>query len=300
MNAPVQLQVESFRSVRIEMVHCEQGPDADTTTGRDCNGMADGSAFIYRLDGRDHLVTARHNLTGRHWQTNRFISDQYRTNPTHLRVMSFANTPDQWEVSPVDGHTRLGRVQVLLHQYLVALIGQDWHPIWRQHPVLGGDLDVGVVPFNAPPDVVIRSWERTAIRTGPGDAPWLQLSPAQDVFIIGYPYLLSVGPRLPLWIRGTVASDPAFGYQDGEKSYPCWLIDARTRSGQSGAPVIRYRPAGSYVTRNDRNLGRAIGSDSDLLGVYSGRTSDESDLGFVWPIDEVDEICRNGVQGTVS
>jgi hypothetical protein len=42
-----------------------------------------------------------------------------------------------------------------------------------------------------------------------------------------------------------------------------------------------------------------IAPDSDVVGVYSGRTSGESDLGFVWGMDEVDEICRNGVQGTI-
>lgn len=299
MTAPVQLHGESFRSLRIEMVYCQDGPDTDTRTGQGCNGMADGSAFIYRLDGTDHLVTARHNLTGRHWRTNDWMSSTYTTNPTHLKVMFFTSTPDQWTITPSAENPRSAQIQVRFDQYLVPLIGEDWRPIWRQHPTLGPDMDVGVVPFTAPPNTVIMSWETTPPRTAPEEAPWPRLSPAQDVFIVGYPYRLSVGPLLPLWIRGTVASDPAFGYDDGENSYPLWLIDARTRSGQSGAPVIRFRPPGSLVMRNDGQLGRGISSDSDLLGVYSGRTSNESDLGFVWRIDEVDEICRNGVQGTV-
>lgn len=103
------------------------------------------------------------------------------------------------------------------------------------------------------------------------------------VFIVGYPYRLTTGPSLPLWIRGTVASNPLFGYDAGGKSYPLWLIDARTRRGQSGAPVMRYRPPGTLLFRNDGQPGRSNFPDSDLLGVYSGRTSDESDLGFVGP-----------------
>ena len=51
--------------------------------------------------------------------------------------------------------------------------------------------------------------------------------------------------------------------------------------------------------RNDGLPRKTIGQDSDLLGVYSGRTSDESDIGFVWFMDEVDVICRSGVRGTV-
>src|ERR1700677_110516 len=206
--AAVQLHVGSFRSVRIEMVFSPDGPDTDTTTGLGCNGMAGASAFLYRLDGKDHLVTARHNVTGRRWQTDEFLSDRFTVNPTHLRVLFFANSPEQWIVSPSEDNPRSANLQVLFKQYLVPLIGEDWRPIWTQHPQLGGDMDVAVVPFNPPADTMIKSWESTAPRTGPEEAPWPQLSPAQDVFIIGYPYKLSVGPLLPLWVRGTVASDP--------------------------------------------------------------------------------------------
>jgi Trypsin-like peptidase domain len=298
-SAAVQLNEASFRSVRIEMVFCPDGPDTDATTAVGCNGMADASAFIYRLDDKHHLVTARHNVTGRHWQTNDFLSDRFTVEPTHLRVLFFANSPEQWTVSPLAGNPRAANLQVLFRQHLVPLIGEDWRPIWTQHPQLGGDMDVAVVPFNPPADTMIRSWGPTPPRTGPEEAPWPQLSPGQDVFIIGYPYKLIVGPLLPLWIRGTVASDPPFGYQAAGKTYPLFLIDARTRPGNSGAPVMRYRPPGTYVMRTNKTPGVTIGSDSDLVGVYSGRTRDESDLGFVWVMDEVDEICRNSVQGTV-
>jgi hypothetical protein len=156
------------------------------------------------------------------------------------------------------------------------------------------------VPMNAPADVMVMSWERAEPRTAPDEVPWPpQLFPGESVFIVGYPYRLTVGPALPLWIRGTVASDPMFGYSAGDKSYPLWLIDARTRRGQSGAPVIRHRPPNTVLIRNDGYPCKTLGTDSDILGVYSGRTSDESDLGFVWPMDEVDEICRDGVPGVV-
>ena len=61
---------------------------------------------------------------------------------------------------------------------------------------------------------------------------------------------------------------------------------------------MRHRSPGTIVVRNERAATQKPFPDSDLLGVYSGRTSDEPDLGFVWAMDEVDEICRNGVQGT--
>ncbi|WP_165691572.1 trypsin-like peptidase domain-containing protein [Mycobacterium numidiamassiliense] len=299
MSAQFQIHAESFRSVLIEMVYCENGADIDTTAGQDYKSMAHGSAFVYRLDGKDRLITARHNVTGRHWQTHEFMGG-YHIEPTHLRVMFFKDPPEKWVVTLSEDDPRRGGIQVLLQQYLVPLIGPDWKPIWNQHPQLGGEMDVAEVPFNPPADVVCMSWERTGDRSGPEQASWpAQLFPGEDVFIIGYPYRLTSGPAFPLWIRGTVASNPIFPYYSDGKAYPLWLIDARTRKGQSGAPVMRHRPPGTLVFRNDGQPARMPVPDSDLLGVYSGRTSDESDLGFVWGMDHVDEICRNGVPGTI-
>jgi hypothetical protein len=180
----VHLPAESFRSVHIEMVFCPSGPHTDTTTGHGCNGMADGSAFIYNLDGRDHLVTARHNLTGRHWQTNACIGG-YPVNPTHLRVMLLTNPPEQWQISALNDNPRVGNIQVLLKQYLLALIGDDWGPIWKQHPILGTDMDVAVLPLTAPEDTMIVPWQRKTAQLGPHDVDWPQLTAGQDVFIVG-------------------------------------------------------------------------------------------------------------------
>ena len=46
-----------------------------------------------------------------------------------------------------------------------------------------------------------------------------------------------------------------------------------------------------------RMSGVTLGPQSEILGVYSGRTSDESDLGYVWLMDAVDHICDDGVLG---
>lgn len=295
--ADLRLDVESFRSVRIEMMYCKNGRDTQSTN--ECIGIAYGSAFLYRLDGSDYLVTARHNLTGRHWQTDEFLSDSCRSEPTHLRVMFFASPPEQWVTSPSPGRPWSTRLQVPLVTFLPPLIGEDWKPIWKQHPTLGADMDVAALPYEVPNNAIVERWESTAGRKLPQQVSWPRLSPGQEVFIVGYPYRLSAGPRLPLWLRGTVASDPAFAYDSEGKLYPLFLIDARTRQGQSGAPVMRFRPRGALVISNDGTPAKMNDSDSDLVGVYSGRTSKESDLGFVWSMKEVDEICRNGVPGKI-
>jgi hypothetical protein len=42
--------------------------------------------FFYRVDGVDYLITARHNFTGRHWQTNQLMYTAHAVDPTHVRV----------------------------------------------------------------------------------------------------------------------------------------------------------------------------------------------------------------------
>jgi S1-C subfamily serine protease len=182
--------------------------------------------------------------------------------------------------------------------YSLPIIGEDWKPIWKQHPDYGADVDVAVMQFNRDDRALITSWKQpTSDNSQPG-VKWPTLAPGQDVFIVGYPDGLVTGPMLPLWMRGTIASEPAMGLHDGT-FFPAMLIDARTRRGSSGSAVMRHRAEDTLVKKTDNSYGLTIGSHSELVGVYSGRTHKDSDLGFVWRIDEVDAICKDGVNGTI-
>jgi hypothetical protein len=158
-------------------------------------------------------------------------------------------------------------------------------------------MDVAVLSINPPEGILCAPWEPPTI--DPTGTPWQELSAGDDVYIIGYPYGLSSGPAFPLWMRGTVASLPAMGYRVGDDDPPLMLVDARTRTGQSGSVVARRKPQGTPVFIGNTITGFTYGTHSQVVGVYSGRTSDESDLGYVWRIDAVDTICRDGVPGTI-
>lgn len=90
-----------------------------------------------------------------------------------------------------------------------------------------------------------------------------------------------------VWTRGTIASEPALDYE----SKPCFLVDARGRDGQSGSPVIGYWPS---TTKHTVNGNIRIGGDEswELLGVYSGRLTPQSDLGRIWKRSAIREIVR--------
>jgi hypothetical protein len=88
------------------------------------------------------------------------------------------------------------------------------------------------------------------------------------------------------------------GHEIDGQPRPLMIVDARTREGSSGSAVMRHRSDGTLVAGTDGSLKIMRGTNSEIIGVYSGRTHSDSDLGYVWRIDEVDPICTDGVLGT--
>jgi hypothetical protein len=74
-----------------------------------------------------------------------------------------------------------------------------------------------------------------------------------------------------------------------------FLVDARTRSGQSGAAVLIINQPYTPIPKGDGTFGYSQWPSSRLDGVCTGRINSNSDLGFVWRIEAIDYLCRNGV-----
>ena len=120
-----QLPNESARSVRLEMVWCPSGPDTTPDLGQSCRTLAYASAFIYQLDSQTHLVTARHNLTGRHWQTNACLGAR-PVSPTHLRVALLSKPPPEgWRLAPSGVGRRVAAIEIRAKLLLLPLIGPE-------------------------------------------------------------------------------------------------------------------------------------------------------------------------------
>lgn len=154
-------------------------------------------------------------------------------------------------------------------------------------PERGGDYplqvksDIALIPI---PKKVISSlqlidrayiWEEGSLEARDAQN---KLPIAQEVHVIGYPFSAKdFTVTMPIWTSGTIANEINSGPEDR------FLIDARTRAGQSGSPVIVYRPeinVGGILPY--RVLEKGL-----LVGIYSGRTSTEDDLGFVWLMNEL-------------
>jgi hypothetical protein len=244
---------ESARGVRIEMVYSPDGPTA--TAESVYHGMAWGSAFMYEVDGTNYLVTARHNLTGRHWRTGGYLG-KIPTEPTHLRVVLLPNDfASGFPIRPSEKIPRTGELQMPMPMYSLPLVGEDWKPLWKQHPDYGAEVDVAVMQFNRDDRALISAWKQPPTDNSQAGIKWPTLAPCQDVFIVGYPDGLVTGPMLPLWMRGTIASEPAMGLEVDGNFFPAMLIDARTRRGSSGSAVMRHGAEDTLVKRPTAHMG---------------------------------------------
>lgn len=238
-------------------------------------GLRSGTAtgfFMRNSNGDTFLITNRHVVTGRHWETND-LGDNVA--PAALRF-----------TVPLSVSTGAAGFWT---QVAVPLGDDEGRPRWREHPKYGRRVDVVALPV--PPetrDEFDRDLDFVTYASGGSPA---RLNIANDVYTIGFP--IGVDPindyAYPLWTRGSIAWPPRLDWRE----LPAFVIDARARPGQSGSPVVFYADETmSFITPSGE---RALGPAWGLVGVYSGRIHKESDIGIVWKRSALDEIVEAGV-----
>jgi hypothetical protein len=257
---PFVVEVPMFTSQYLEML---------TPTGR---RIATGTGFfVLNADHVPHLITNRHNVTGRHWQTNTLSN---RHEPSAVRLTVPIATADQ----------KAG----FWTQIAVSLGDEDLRPIWLEHPTFGWQVDVVAIPLgHIKADMFGRELDYVSY---PRDGGPARIGIANDVFTIGFP--IGFDPiaeyAFPIWMRGSIAWPPRLDWN----GKPAFLIDSRTRQGQSGAPVVFYADETMNYVAEDGTVRR--GPAWGLLGVYSGRLHEDSDIGVVWKRSVIDDILTNG------
>lgn len=227
--------------------------------------LATASGFIVKHNDCHFLITNWHVVTGRHAETGK---------PMH----KMGSVPDRVTIL----YNKDGALGDPLPK--VERLYAAESPLWREHPVHGHQVDVVALEIHDLNGVDLHTHD-------PWASSGVSIDVAQPVSIVGFPFGLR-GGGLAIWVQGTIASEPTRDY-DG---LPRFLIDSRTRQGQSGSPVIAYY-AGGVTTMGVGHLVLADNPIEQLLGVYSGRISPESDLGFVWKAEAVQAILASGVPG---
>jgi hypothetical protein len=221
-----------------------------------------GTGFLVRHQEQLYLITNWHVVTGRKPVTGENNGGSSSL-PEYLEVsFPFLLGGDlYWTLQRLDlydTHTRKARW--LVHPYA---------------PPMEGGTDVIALPIDKePPSVYAYSLEDALDPR--------ELSPGAELSIVGYPF--KVNPSTAIWTRATVASEPRHGFEDD----PVYLVDARSRPGQSGSPVLA---ADSRLGIDGH--GNSVGGGWTLAGVYAGRVRDDLDLGRVWWPVVIREILQH-------
>jgi hypothetical protein len=228
-------------------------------------GVATG--FVVERGGGRFLITSRHVVRGRSNDARNRILHPSGAWPDSVTVMH--------HVAGILGSWRL-KTEILYFA--------NGSPRWLEHPVHGPLVDVVALPLTETDGCDIYGYDPWAT----GDL--LAVGVARPLFIIGFPFGVTGGGSLGVWVQGTVATELDVDWQ----GLPAFLIDSRTQPGQSGSPVIAFHTGGPAAMEGGRTFIRA-GRLERFMGVYSGRINDESDLGVVWKTSVVVEVVEGGM-----
>lgn len=213
-----------------------------------------------------------------------------------------------------------------LVELTMPLYDESMNPLWREHKQRY-EVDIAVYPL---PLSLAQYFQMLDIRTMADNAD-IEEVVAKDVFLLGYPFSKrdmesSFGNDtpyyLPVWKRGTIASEPSLRL--GERVI---LIDALSRPGMSGAPVLvseerevlrmegenaeiwsrreqgTLNPVGAISLLNTSRMPRGTERQFKLLGVYSGVIGstrlEQVALGKCWHVDTLQEMIASNLPGVM-
>lgn len=230
--------------------------------------LATATGFCIGVGDARYIVTNWHVVSGRNPANNKCL-DKNLSVPNHMIVrMHKAGALNAW----VD--------------VTVPLLSEEEEPLWFEHEQ-GRAVDVVVVKLVDNSDVDAYVVDEAYVNTD------MLVYPAMAVSIIGYPLGLGSGENWPIWKTGHIASEPSLDYKEGR---PSFLIDATTKFGMSGSPVV-LRAYSGYASSSGMYTLDGSSCATKLLGVYSGRIHKKSEVGEVWRTDVIGEILKfNGVQ----
>lgn len=221
------------------------------TKGNKELGRATG--FVVEKNKKRYLITNWHVLSGRDPRTNQPIDPNGET-PDRVYVVHHAKKLGTWVAKPKPE----------------MLYDKRGERTWIEHKN-GRAVDVVALPLkNLTKDVQIHPLDLSL-----ADADVVP-QVAMSVSIIGFPLGLTSARLFPIWKTGHIASDPDLDYN----SEPLFLIDATTRGGMSGSPVV-LRTTGGYKKKDGKYVSLS-GPVTLFLGVYSGRIHKDSEIGKVW------------------
>jgi len=230
--------------------------------GKNNQQMAQATGFIARKKNEYYLITNWHVLSGRHPQTNEIIDLQGQV-PDSVWIWHHKKNLGNW---------------ILKEEKLYDISGKKR---WKEHAE-GRKIDIVALKLeNLTEDVEIHPFDLNLANAD------MIPEVAMPISIIGFPLGFSGSGKFPIWKTGHIASEPELNYNNE----PLFLIDATTRGGMSGSPVV-LRLSGDYKMKSGGRMLSSGGRRTLFLGVYSGRLPGDTEIGRVWRPHLINEIIE--------
>lgn len=206
----------------------------------------------------------------------------------------------------------------------IPLYDNQMKPLWFEHQ-LGFEVDLAIFEL---PASLENHFDFIDIQSAE-DLCQIEERVANDVFIVGYPFNRNefkdtfgedAPYYMPVWKRGSIAFEPSLRLNGR-----ILLIDALSRAGMSGSPVLIAQDTDvmdAGTAANEKAFARLAAGDSNafcdidpqaltgakkrrfrFLGVYSGTFGTtklaETALGKCWHIDTLRETIENPRKGHI-
>jgi hypothetical protein len=238
--------------------------------------LANASAFLWRHEGKAYLVSNWHNFTGRDPKDKQPLSKETGGIPNRVECYFYKNKVSNG--NKIEG--------LIWGAFSFSLLDKEAKPCFLEHP-FGSLIDIAVLPVNLDESIVPFFLNEQKFDDR------ILIHPGQDVFIIGFPLGIITNTPLPIWKRGTIASEPYVLIEGLQKLF----VDTASRKGMSGSFVIVQHTGIFTPTPGKMTDDSWIGSGRKILGIYSGRISPsdiEAQLGIVWHRELIEEIILKG------
>ena len=136
-----------------------------------------------------HVVTGRHNVSGETLLKSGFV-------PAEIEVFHHRKSSTEGLPEGAGGHVTewVPRRETLYEAEV---------PRWREHPTLGARMDVVALPLTNVEDVKL-----LALPIAAPTGLRIAYGPADAISVIGFPFGLTAGGKLAIWLSGYVASEP--------------------------------------------------------------------------------------------
>jgi hypothetical protein len=181
--------------------------------------ISNATGFVAESRGGPILITNRHVVTGRHQKTGECLSKQ-------------AAIPNQLAIF----HNKKGAISQWV-ECVEPLYDDHNNKLWYEHPSLGEIADFVAIKLTN-----IENADFIRCSLGIND-PIIMIQVTDKVSVVGFPFGIKTNGGFAIWATGSIASEPEIDHDN----LPIFLIDCRSREGQSGSPVVAHRSGSETV-----------------------------------------------------